>query len=131
MIEVACACGNSIKVLEEHAGLSIKCPKCRKLVAVAAPTEDAAQETIPPQGIPAQSLPLETVPPAGLTADEVAAATAKATPASSAPRLDPTGSDPLLLAVERLTAVCRGIRLLLAAILGLLAAQWLVSLLRK
>ncbi|WP_406697228.1 hypothetical protein V5E97_00190 [Singulisphaera sp. Ch08] len=34
MIEVVCICKWRFKVQDEHAGLSIKCPKCRRLVDV-------------------------------------------------------------------------------------------------
>lgn len=125
MIEVLCACGKRIQVQDEFIGLSIKCPKCRKLVVAvaAAPAADAMAETVAPSGLVTAPGLGETLPPPGVGAGLVAAA--------SAGRPAPAGADSLAAAVERLTAVCRNIRVLLAAVLGVLAVQVLVTLFRR
>jgi hypothetical protein len=128
MIEVICACGNRIHVQEEHVGLSIKCPKCRKLVAATTlPAPGGVAETIPPPGLDVEARMAETASPAPL-------AGAKAAPDGRGPvscGFDTAAIERLSDSVERLVAIGRSLRLMLAVLLALLTAQWVLSFLRK
>lgn len=119
MIEAVCVCGKRIQVQDEHAGVSIKCPKCRKLVAVAPSTADPPGEPLASAGVSTDPGAPESLPPPGLFPDAFTPAPVRFGDASS--------PEHLLGAVERLTAVCQGIRVLLAGILGVLVAHSVLS----
>ncbi|SIO66595.1 hypothetical protein SAMN05444166_8144 [Singulisphaera sp. GP187] len=104
MIEVVCICKWRFKVQDEHAGLSIKCPKCRRLVDVpiAPPALIADEEERPELG--------EQPAPAAF----VATADVQALQAS----------------IERLVAVNRSINNRLAWVVGLVTLILIRVLLR-
>src|SRR5882724_4649080 len=74
MIEVVCVCKKRFEVQDEHAGLSIKCPECRRLVNVPGP---------PPGPVP------DTIPPPGLLVDPAAMATSPEVPRSAPAEIPP------------------------------------------
>src|SRR3954451_15026320 len=99
MIEAVCVCGEKRRVPEEQAGLSIECPKCRRLIAV--PGTRKVAETIPPPGLKIDPGPTDSP--------------GVAPPDASGPGRS-GGDDPLVGAVERLVGIGRGIQVLLAGI---------------
>jgi hypothetical protein len=111
MIEVVCICKWRFKVQDEHAGLSIKCPKCRRLVDVPiAPPALIAEAESPPAPVEQSQRLVERPPQAGL----VAALELQA----------------LQTSIERLVAVNRSINTRLAWIVGLLVLILIRILLR-
>jgi hypothetical protein len=111
MIEVVCVCKRRFEVQSEHAGLSIKCPECRRLVAVPGTPSSPIPDTIPPPGLQLPFDPAATVPPSALAASAAPAAPA----ATPAPR-----DEYLLGSLESLIRLCETIRVLLACILAAL-----------
>lgn len=107
MIEVVCICKWRFKVQDEHAGLSIKCPKCRRLVDVPiGPPPPIADPDFPP------SPQIEPPPPQTAVV--------------------PTADVQALLAkVEQLLAVNRAINTRLAWIVGLMTLILIRMLLRS
>jgi hypothetical protein len=119
MIEAVCVCGRKIDVNDEHAGLSIKCPKCRRLVAVPAAAR-AGGETTAGTGPEAES---ERDLSRGLSADRGFEA-----PFGFGPGRDEAA---LLRAIEGLTATCRGVRRWLVAIFIAIVLLLLLSVFRR
>jgi len=116
MIEVVCVCKRRFEVQAEHAGLSIKCPECRRLVAVPGEPSEPVPDTIPPPGLQAKHSPT----------DPAAAATAPERVATQAPR-----DEYLLGSLESLIRLCETIRVLLACILAALILLLLQGLFRR
>jgi hypothetical protein len=109
MIEVVCVCKRRFEVQSEHAGLSIKCPECRRLVNV--------------PGTPSAPIP-DTIPPPGLHMP-VDPAVAAAPPA-------PAARDEYLLgSLESLIRLCETIRVLLACILAALVLLFVQGFFRR
>jgi hypothetical protein len=116
MIEVVCVCKRRFEVQDEHAGLSIKCPECRRLVSVAGTQTKTVPDTIPPPGL---QLDLAATTPAPETSTAAA-------PASQGPR-----DEYLLGSLESLIRLCETIRVLLACILAALALLLIQGLFRR
>lgn len=108
MIEAVCVCGRKIDVNDEHAGLSIKCPKCRRLVAVPAAGWPGGE---PSAGVGPESEAKQE--PAGLGFGF-----------GFGPGRDEAA---LLRAIEGLTATCHGIQRWLVAIFIVLVLLLLES----
>jgi hypothetical protein len=108
MIEVVCVCKRSFEVQDDHAGLSIKCPDCRRLVSVPAQDPGPVADTIPPPGL-------------------VVSSDATRGPEAAGPA--PRGED-LLPALESMLRLGRTIRALLACILAVLVLMLLRASLR-
>jgi hypothetical protein len=116
MIEVVCICKWRFEVQDEHAGLSIKCPKCRRLVDVpAAPPVPIAEADAP-------SSPVDAATESGKLPDERPSQVSHATAAEL---------EALRTLIEQLIVVGRSINTRLAWIVTLLVLLLVRVLLRR
>jgi hypothetical protein len=117
MIEVVCTCKWRFEVQDEHAGLSLKCPKCRRLVAVpAAPPVPIAGADAPPSPVD------DPTGPGRLPPDDRPSRVGLATSAEV---------EALRASIERLVVVSRSINTRLAWIVALLVLLLIRVLLRR
>ncbi|AGA25448.1 hypothetical protein [Singulisphaera acidiphila] len=96
MIEVVCICKWRFKVQNEHAGLAIKCPKCRRLVDV------------------------PIVPPALIAEPDLPSASTRVEPPAQPPLVATADLQALLVSIERLVEINDSIKTRLGWIIGIM-----------